>query len=138
MDFIEFNLSTEEDDDDDVSRGSTVNGDTDELDQNIVDADEDLAGNDESQEKKPLSVSDSLKRLGSVRKKAMSKNILCDMLGSDGGAMMKNLIKSHRKSLWRDKQKLQRIVHAVQFFERRMNQRREILHAKRKVSAEKR
>ena len=65
----------------------------------------------------------------------MSNRITCDMLGSDGSALMKKVIKAHKKSLWRDEQKLQRILDAVQFFQRRMDKRREILLKKREASA---
>lgn len=67
----------------------------------------------------------------------MSPKILGDMLGADGESQMKNLIHSHRKSLLRDEQKLQRIVLAVQFFEHRMSKRRKILEEKREASANK-
>ena len=67
----------------------------------------------------------------------MSKKILCDMLGCDGRALMKNIINAHNKSLWRDRQKLQRVVDAVRFFKILLDKRREILLAKKKASIKK-
>ena len=72
-------------------------------------------------------ISDSLKHLGNVKKKKMSNMLLCDMLGEDGLATLKDIKKKREKHLAKEVRKMDMIHLAVRYFEERMKKRRTIL-----------
>ena len=53
-----------------------------------------------------LKIENSLKKVGNVRKKKMSKLILKDMLGKDGKNQLKQIKKKHEKTLKRKRKKI--------------------------------
>ena len=56
----------------------------------------------------------------------MSPHFLKDMLGEDGWVLLDRVVKTHKKSLRRDKDKLDRIQKASIYFDEKMLLRREL------------
>ena len=80
---------------------------------------------------------ESLKKLGNVRKKRMSKDILKDMLGDDTALLVKDIKKNHDKALKKEKRKLDSVYIAVKHFENKMEKRRTMLKENIRKSVEK-
>eukprot|EP00984_Skeletonema_dohrnii_P009331 scaffold3571_cov78-Skeletonema_dohrnii-CCMP3373.AAC.3 len=80
-----------------------------------------------NEEVSALKIADSLKKVGNVRKKKMSKLILKDMLGDDGKNQLKQIKKKHEKTLKRKRKKIDDIHKFVQLYEEKMTGRRAIL-----------
>ena len=72
-------------------------------------------------------ISEALKKLSNVKRKAMSKDILNDMLGKDGANALKKIRKNEEKVLRAKKRKVNLVFMAVQHFESKMNKRRKLL-----------
>ena len=64
----------------------------------------------------------------------MSRLILKDMIGRDGAAPLTDLKKNHQRRLAREKRKIDNIFLACQFFDKRMQTRREMMQLKTQQS----
>ena len=83
---------------------------------------------------KDIKIGDSLKHMGNVKRRKMSKLILKDMLGIDGAATLKDLKKNREKALARENRKIDNIYLACRFFDKRMQTRREMMRLKTQQS----
>jgi len=72
-------------------------------------------------------IAETMKKLGNIKKKLSSPNILKDMLGADGKKVEKKIQAAHEKQLIKKKRKLDMIEIAVNHFEQKMKKRRTLL-----------
>ena len=130
-DYDEFEVDVEGDDDDNISVVSSCVGSIGRGGDACVD---DTNGPDDSEDWEMMgeterneTFDESLKKLGNVRKKRMSKHILKDMLGDDTALLVKDIKKNHDKALKKEKRKLDTVYIAVKHFENKMEKRRSML-----------
>ena len=74
-----------------------------------------------------VKIGESLKRLGNVRKKVISKDILKDMLGVDGDVSMVGEKEARENRIRKETRKLNVIYMSVVHFDRKMKRRMEQL-----------
>ena len=127
--FERFDVRNDEDDDDLVYVvSSTFGGEDCDGDLRIDDNEgpgevDDWKQLDESS--RDVKIGESLKRLGNVRKKCMSKDILCDMLGVDGDKAVVGEKEAQEEKLKKERQKLNILYLSVLHFDRKMKKRRQ-------------
>ena len=79
---------------------------------------------------------ESLKKLGNVKRKEMSKFILKDLLGSDGEIAVRGVKSKHLKQLKRERMQINQVYRAVKYFKMKMDRRRILLKKNIKESRE--
>ena len=125
--FETFDARDDEDDDDLVSVVSSTFGSDDEDDSLELDDEEGPGDGDDWGDldgpSRDVKIGDSLKRLGNVAKKCMSKHILSDMLGVDGDKVMVNVKEAREDKLKKELRKLNTIYMSVLHFDRKMKKR---------------
>ena len=82
-------------------------------------------------------IDDALKHMGNVKKRKMSDNILCDMLGKDGLKGLEKFKAKRQKKLAKEEHKIDLIYTAVRYFDMRMKKRQEYLLENIKKSVDK-
>ena len=87
-----------------------------------------------NEHEKDIKIGDSLKHMGNVKRRKMSKLIMADMLGIDGAATLKDLKKNREKALAHENRKIDNIYLACRFFDKRMQTRREMMRLKTQQS----
>ena len=127
----EFDSRDNEDDDDVVSMLSRTFG-GDDKDGELKLNEEEMPGDvDEWTELDAKScdikIGDSLKILGNARNKCMSKDILSNMLGKDGDAVMDSVNEDREKKVQKEVRKLHMIYMSTLHFDRKMKERVENL-----------
>ena len=80
-----------------------------------------------SEEVCQLKIDDSLKKLGNVRKKKMSKLSLKDILGNDSKNQLKGIKQKHEEKLRRKQKKIEDVHRFVEMYENKMAERRKVL-----------
>lgn len=122
--YEEFDVPGDEDDDDVISVVSSAFGGGNEGEQEMEDlegpgtADKDWSRLDAKE--LDSQIGESLKHLGNVQKKCMSKNILKDMLGKDGANAIKDIKVWREKKLAKEAQKISMIFLACIHFNKKM------------------
>ena len=130
--FEDFDLPSDEDDDDLVSVVSSCMGSLD-GDGGLDVEDEEGPGEQEedwerlNEKDKDARHSESLKHLGNVKKKCMSLNIMKDMLGFDGDHALKDIKKWREKKVAKERRKINMIFLAYIYFNKKMKERRKRL-----------
>ena len=115
----EYDFGCGDEDDDAVSVVSSCMGDRS-FDRTSTATDNDgPAGNDDVDDKQRDEIvqdensSESLKKLGNVKRKEMSKFILKDLLGSDGEIAVRGIKSKHLKQLKREQMQINQVYHTV-------------------------
>ena len=62
-----------------------------------------------------------MKKLGNVKKKAMSTFIMKDLLGSDGEIAVRGLKSKYLKALKRERMQVNQVYRAVKYFKMKMD-----------------
>ena len=136
-DYEEFEIDNSGDDDEDVSVVSSTMGEACNLAEETLLSSEDLEENwnEHDEKKKEATIDRSMKKLGNVKKRKMSKFILKDLLGSDAKLAIRGIAKSHQKLQKRHKLRINDIYRAVKYFDQKFKSRRALLQENARKSA---
>ena len=137
-DYEDFDVDDANDDDMQSNTSSVFARDDDDsanvLDDDAADADDWEHLNEKDRDDK---IGDALKHMGNVKKRKMSDNILCDMLGKDGLKGLEKFKAKRQKKLAKEEHKIDLIYTAVRYFDMRMKKRQEYLLENIKKSVDK-